>query len=360
MKTSWMILIMACLLVVAPLARAQMFQTVEENQAQLLQSGPGRLYCPSCGMNLITFYKTSHALGEHQYCSLHCAVKNNEDLEGLQVVDCASLKFIPAAEAFYVVGSEVKGTMTMTSKYAFADQAAAEKFARQNGGQLMNLEEAEAVARQALAKEIQMIAKKREGVAEKGQKIFASLCDGADLPAFSTVVEAKIHLAQVQPCGELTDKQCQAVAIYLVNQARMGPGAEVIEVPEKAKCPVCGMYAALYPNWTAEVKTDGGELFYFDGVKDMMKFVLEPERYHGTLTAKNLSGLRVSDYYDLKAVDAHEAWYVVGSNVFGPMGNELIPFRTREEAESFLKDHAGQTILGFDQITLEVVHGLDK
>ena len=123
------------------------FQTVPAGQATLVQIGKDRESCVICGMNLPTFYKTSHAAEtktgtKRQYCSLHCVVEDNEinktDLVNVKVVDTNSLKFIPAQKAFYVVGSSKPGTMTRTSKYAFAKKSEANAFAKKFGGKVMN------------------------------------------------------------------------------------------------------------------------------------------------------------------------------------------------------------------------------
>ncbi len=364
MKPSFYALALLTLLLTASIAptmaQAQMFQTVPADQAQLLQAGPGKLYCPGCGMNLVKFYKTSHSLGDHQYCSMHCLVEVGSKTGEARVVDVTSLKFMPAAKAHYVMGSDVKGTMTMNSKYAFADKAAAEAFAKKHGGEVVSFAKAEAVARKALVKENKMIAKKRSKMAEKGRKIFETMCGDAELPKFSSIAQAKTHLAESGACGDLNDGQYQAMAIYLMSGAGGHAQAKPIQVPEKAKCPVCGMFVAKYPNWVGEIETTGGKHYYFDGVKDMMKFFFDPERYHVKLAAGEMAAIRVSDYYDLGPIDAHQAWYVIGSNVYGPMGNELIPFRTKEEAEVFSKDHFGESIVNFEKINVDLVHGLDK
>ena len=123
------------------------FQTVSAKQAILVQKGENRESCVICGMNLPTFYKTSHAAetktgAKRQYCSLHCVVEDNEinktDLVNLKVVDTNSLKFISVYKAFYVVGSSKPGTMSRTSKYAFAKKSEAETFAKEFGGKVMN------------------------------------------------------------------------------------------------------------------------------------------------------------------------------------------------------------------------------
>ena len=126
------------------------FQSVPIQTATLLQTDKNRESCVVCGMHLPTFYRTSHAAdtkdGTKQYCSLHCVVKDNEfnktDLSNLRVVDTNSLKFIPAIQAFYVVGSSKKGTMSSVSKYAFAKKIDADIFAKEFGGKVMKFYDA--------------------------------------------------------------------------------------------------------------------------------------------------------------------------------------------------------------------------
>jgi nitrous oxide reductase accessory protein NosL len=123
------------------------FQTVSAKQAILVQKGKNKKSCVICGMNLQTFYKTSHAAEtkkgtKRQYCSLHCVVHDNEinktDLVNLKVVDTNSLKFISVYKAFYVVGSSKPATMSRTSKYAFSKKSKAKAFAKKFGGKVLN------------------------------------------------------------------------------------------------------------------------------------------------------------------------------------------------------------------------------
>ena len=50
---------------------------------------------------------------------------------------------------------------------------------------------------------------------------------------------------------------------------------------------------------------------------------------------------------------------MIGSDVLGPMGHELVPLATRADAEDFVKDHKGRRILRFDDVTAEVLAQLD-
>lgn len=121
------------------------YQMVNEKDAVLLQSGKDNKSCYICGMNLVRFYKTSHASqsedGKHyQYCSIHCLedhLGQGVTLKNPQVVDVASLKFISVADAHYVVGSKMRGTMTKVSKYGFKNLDDAKNFQTKNGGKIM-------------------------------------------------------------------------------------------------------------------------------------------------------------------------------------------------------------------------------
>ena len=75
MRKMWMAgMVLAMTLLAVPVL-AQMYQTVEEDQAQLLQNGPGRLYCPNCGMHLVKFYRTGHALKQpNGHIDQHCSM----------------------------------------------------------------------------------------------------------------------------------------------------------------------------------------------------------------------------------------------------------------------------------------------
>ncbi|RUM66582.1 MAG: hypothetical protein DSZ05_04045, partial [Sulfurospirillum sp.] len=122
----------------------QMFQSVSPQRAVILQKGAQKTACSVCGMNLPMFYKTNHAAEVDgkvkQYCSIHCLVTdreiNHRNMKNIRVVDVETLRFIPVEKATYVVGSDVRGTMSRVSKYAFADKAAAEAFAKEHGGKV--------------------------------------------------------------------------------------------------------------------------------------------------------------------------------------------------------------------------------
>lgn len=133
----------------------KMFQTVNADEATLVQSGEHNKSCILCGMNLVKFYKTSHIATQNnkkiQFCSLHCLTEyldEGNELKNPMVVDVVSLQMIPVLEANYVVGSRVKGTMSKVSKYAFKNLDDAKAFQAKNGGEILDFHGALEAARE--------------------------------------------------------------------------------------------------------------------------------------------------------------------------------------------------------------------
>ena len=119
------------------------------------------------------------------------------------------------------------------------------------------------------------------------------------------------------------------------------------------------MFVSRYPDWVAEVRFATGDRVLFDGAKDLFKFLLKYEDYGAVMRRTDVTSISVTDYYSLKPVEARAAFYVTGADVLGPMGHELVPFGRREDAEEFKRDHRGQRILRFDEVTLALLKVLD-
>ena len=127
----------------------------------------------------------------------------------------------------------------------------------------------------------------------------------------------------------------------------------------KDKCPVCGMFVGKYPDWVASVTFRDSTTLFFDGARDLFTYYHNIQKYTPARKQASVSALTVKDYYSLKPVDARQAHFVVGSDVFGPMGKELIPFRTEADAREFLKDHKGKKIVGFGSVTPELLKAME-
>jgi nitrous oxide reductase accessory protein NosL len=129
------------------------------------------------------------------------------------------------------------------------------------------------------------------------------------------------------------------------------------KVGHDARCAICGMFVAKYENWIVQARLANDQVMFFDGVKDMLVFFFNPQQY-GSTRQEDIKEIWVKDYYTLGWLDGRQALYVIGSDVYGPMGKEFIPFAGREAAESFLQDHRGEKILTFAEITDEIVQSM--
>ncbi len=127
----------------------------------------------------------------------------------------------------------------------------------------------------------------------------------------------------------------------------------------KDKCPVCGMFVAKYPDFLAQVLFADGSYVFFDGTKDMFKYYFNLKKYSPSRKGSDIKAIYVTDYYNLSLIDGFQAIYVSGSDIYGPMGKELIPFGKEAEAKEFMKDHKGQSQMRFKEVTNEVIKSLD-
>jgi len=207
-----------------PKTMTKMFQTVPAAEATILQEGKAKMFCSECGMTLPMFYKTNHAATVDgkvkQYCSIYCIVedtKKGSKLTDIKVVDVTTLKFIAADKASYVVGSGKKGTMTMVSKYAFANKADAEAFAKENGGDVVDYAAAYKTAENDFSKDNTMVSKKQTMMAGKGEMMYGKMCQKTD-KKFATTAEAKAFMVENKLCKDLNPKQMQAIGLYLKNR----------------------------------------------------------------------------------------------------------------------------------------------
>jgi nitrous oxide reductase accessory protein NosL len=152
---------------------------------------------------------------------------------------------------------------------------------------------------------------------------------------------------------------CTAVPALAAAPERAAP-SDLPKAGERDLCPVCGMFVAKYPYWTASVRFRDGHLEHCDGAKDLWKYVADVAHWTPGRSAETIAATAVTSYYENERIAAAEAWYVIGSNVLGPMGHELVPHAGEADAKEFLADHAGRRILRATEITPALLAGLDE
>ena len=253
--------------------------------------------CPNCGMVLKEWAHTNHEFanpeGSFRTCSIHCLADMSQK-SGTQPKDVRVAlhlqpeKMIPAATAVYVIGSKDPGTMTQVSKLAFESKAAAEKFMVEKGGKPASFADALATATQELPKAKPMIQTNRKN---KGK---------------------------------------------------------IVDPVDQDRCPVCNMIPAKYPKFNAQLIMADTKRFHFCSTQCLFEFTQEP-RKHGAATGE-VGDVWLHDYVSGRYIFGRNAYYVVGSKVFGPMGPEAIAFDLKAEAAAFAKANEGQ-VLRFEKVT---------
>ena len=182
--------------------------------------------------------------------------------------------------------------MTMKSKIAFADQAAAEEFSSSYGGEVTDFQGAFAAAEMELPKSRMLIDKKRKKT------------------------------------------------------------GKIKEPTEKDACTVCGMYPARYPKHNCQIWAMDGSTLHFCSTQCMVNFNADPGKYADKPVKTKMSWVTL--YSDGMYESTFGAYYVVGSQVNGPMGREALPFKLKKNAEEFVKVNGGK-IVNFPQLTPELV-----
>jgi copper chaperone NosL len=148
---------------------------------------------------------------------------------------------------------------------------------------------------------------------------------------------------------------CLTLSYSTASAAQPAPPAPLA----KDKCPVCGMFVSKYPDWVATVTFKDSSVLFFDGAKDFFTYYHNMQKYTPARNQASISAISVNDYYTLKPVDARQAHFVIGSDVYGPMGKELVPFGKLNDAHAFLKDHKGKMVLRFSDVTPKILKSME-
>jgi copper chaperone NosL len=126
------------------------------------------------------------------------------------------------------------------------------------------------------------------------------------------------------------------------------------------RCAVCGMPVSMFPNWISRIQFKDGTSATFDGPKDMFKYYLDMKKYNPQKSQIDIMAIFVKDYYSKELISGFDAFYVIWSDVLGPMGHQLVPFEKEADAKKFMKEHKGKQIVRFKDVTLELIKSLDN
>ena len=131
-------------------------------------------------------------------------------------------------------------------------------------------------------------------------------------------------------------------------------------VPPHARCPVCGMYPARAPRWTAQLIFRDGAAQFFDSPASLFIFVRNMQRYTSAYGSTDVAASFVTDATSGDWIATHEAHFVHGSDALGPMRDGNLPaFASRATATAFAAERGG-VVLPVSAITDELLRAFDR
>jgi len=115
------------------------------------------------------------------------------------------------------------------------------------------------------------------------------------------------------------------------------------------------------PKWVAKIETRNGKTVYFSSPKSMFEFYHRPGKWFdvGVKSERDFSKIIVTDYATLKPINAKDAFYVYGSNIISPAGDDLVAFENESEAKIFAAKHNGKRIFKFDKVSDSLIRLLN-
>jgi len=114
-------------------------------------------------------------------------------------------------------------------------------------------------------------------------------------------------------------------------------------------------HIAVYkdPKWVAKIEVRNGKIVYFCSPKSMFEFYHRPGKWYdiGVRSERDFSKIVVTDYSTGKPINAEEAFYIYGTSVTSPAGDDLVAIKSKESAEKFSAEFNGKRILKFDEVS---------
>jgi nitrous oxide reductase accessory protein NosL len=116
--------------------------------------------------------------------------------------------------------------------------------------------------------------------------------------------------------------------------------------PGELRCKHCGMKIDPASPWRADLVAADGSTTSFDTPRCALTSWRSGKSQASTL--------KVQDYYDRRWRSADELRFVIGGDVVGPMGPDLVPVEP-SRVTKFIQDHSADRALRLDEITMDVL-----
>ncbi len=121
-----------------------------------------------------------------------------------------------------------------------------------------------------------------------------------------------------------------------------------VTIEARKQCPLCGMYPARYPMFNCQILFKDGSYEAFDSAAGLLVYLHFPEKTG--MEPKPAAKIYFKDYVKESWIEADKAFFVVGSEIMGPMGVEFLPVDGKPAAEELKKREKGKEIIHFGMI----------
>jgi copper chaperone NosL len=155
-----------------------------------------------------------------------------------------------------------------------------------------------------------------------------------------------------------------AISASGCSEQSAGPPPPPFELTSEAVGNYCGMNLLEHKGPKGQIiLASRSEPIWFSSARDALSFTLLPEE------AKDIRAIYMSDMAQAPSwddpgannwVDAHKAFFVIGSSKQGGMGvPETVPFSNRVAAEKFTAEHGGRVVI-YDEVPRDYVLGSES
>ncbi len=145
--------------------------------------------------------------------------------------------------------------------------------------------------------------------------------------------------------------QAMKVLVLLLFILSLSAFSQPKEPPKGERCVVCGMDVNIDPKLTSQVKLKDRSYKYAESPKHIIRYYLDNK--------DKVVELWVKDYKSGRWIEGTKAFYVPIKE--GPMGYDLVPFRSKIDAQEFAKspNSAKNRVYQFREIDRTFLEHLD-
>jgi len=127
----------------------------------------------------------------------------------------------------------------------------------------------------------------------------------------------------------------------------------VMDYDKNTECLVRHLKVYKDPRWAVKIELNNGKKIYFSSPKSMFEFYHRPGKWYdmGVKSEKDFKNIIVTDYLTMKLINAKDAFYIYGSRVHSPAGDDLVVIENEADAKEFSLKYGGKRIFKFNEIS---------